>query len=94
MPYHLDRELDDLLVEASKIWQDKNFINLIERYQPELYDAFMSFITDTSYLTLEDLYDCIPLALPMVNGKVKPDKMEALYTNIEHLENERKAWLA
>lgn len=90
----LDEPLKACLLEAAEVWEDKDFLRFIERYQPELYEAFLDFMVDTDYETLGLFNQAIFWGLPWRDGRVVPEKMNSLAMKIEGTQQGRNAWLA
>lgn len=89
----LDEQLNVILLQAAEIWSDKAFLKFIERYQPELYEAFLDFMVDTGYDTMSLFGQAIFWGLPWRNGKLHPEKMHDLGLSIECVEQGRGIWL-
>lgn len=82
----MDPELKAVLISTAQIWEDKNFINFIERYEPELYEAMLDFMIDSDFHNLSTLNEQIFFSLPWRGGKLYPSFMRDLACQIEALD--------
>lgn len=82
----LDPEIKAVLLKVAEVWDDKNFIGFIEKYEPELYEALLDFMVDTDYHNLSTLNEQIFYSLPFRGGKMYPAFMRDLAIQIEALD--------
>lgn len=84
----LDKEIKDAHLKASEMWMDKPFANFIRRYHKVLSEAYIDFILEPSYETLQDL------GFAIQDCKITSTKVRELMAHINLIEDMRTIWLS
>lgn len=64
MSSNLDPQLKKIFEEVCSIWLDTKFINFLEKYRPDCFEALFDFVAEPSYGSLGMMSDTLWFSMP------------------------------